>query len=239
MRLAAKQLQLPMREVAPGVWLLAGFPRDMFNVYLLGDVLVDAATRWGQHRILSQLRGRRLQAVALTHCHPDHQGAAKIVCHRFHVPLACHEADVPAMEGRAAMAPPTWVLRIGVRLWAGPPHPVARVLRNGDEVAGFRVVHAPGHTPGHVIFFRDSDRVAVAGDVLANISFVTGKPGLREPPFFFSADPMQNRRSILTLADLKPSVVCFGHGPPLRDSARLERAAAWVRRYFATRAERA
>ena len=90
-----------MRQVADGVWLLRGYPPDMFNVYLMEDVLVDAGTRWARGRILSQLRQRRLSLVALTHCHPDHQGAARALCRRFGIPLACHEADVPAMEGRA------------------------------------------------------------------------------------------------------------------------------------------
>jgi glyoxylase-like metal-dependent hydrolase (beta-lactamase superfamily II) len=222
-----------MHEVAPGLWQLRGVPRDMFNVYWAGGVLFDAATRWAKHRILRQLRGRSVRLVALTHCHPDHQGMARLVCERFGATLACHEADVAAVEGRAAMAPHNWVLRLGVRFWAGPPHPVGRVLREGDEVTGFRVVHAPGHTPGHVIYFREAGRVAIAGDVLANVSFLTGKPGLREPPSFFSVDVSQNRRSILTLADLKPSVVCFGHGPPLRHPELLEKAAAWVRSFLA------
>ncbi len=92
---------------------------------------------------------------------------------------------------------------------------VERVLHDGDELAGFRVVHTPGHTPGHVIFFRESDRVAIAGDVLVNMSFLTLKPGLREPPPFFSHDAAENRASIRKLAALAPSLVCFGHGPPL------------------------
>ncbi len=104
-----------------------------------------------------------------------------------------------------------------------------RVLRDNDVVAGFRVVHAPGHTPGHVIFFRESDRVAIAGDVLANINFVTGRPGLREPPRVFCVDAEQNRRSIKILWELRPSLVCFGHGPPLRDPEVLERFVARLR----------
>ena len=75
-----------MRQVADGVWLLRGFPRDLFNVYLMEDVLVDAATRWARGRILSQLRHRRPRMVALTHCHPDHQGVARQVCRQFEVP---------------------------------------------------------------------------------------------------------------------------------------------------------
>jgi glyoxylase-like metal-dependent hydrolase (beta-lactamase superfamily II) len=126
------------------------------------------------------------------------------------------------MEGRVPMPPRNWVLRLGDVFWAGPPYPVARVLRDGDRVGAFRVVHAPGHTPGHVIYFRDADRVALAGDLLANINFLTGQPGLLEPPPFFSADPRENRRSLRILWELRPALVCFGHGPPLRDLQPLE-----------------
>jgi glyoxylase-like metal-dependent hydrolase (beta-lactamase superfamily II) len=199
----------------------------MFNVYLAGDALIDAGTRWATGRILRQLRGRAVGLVALTHAHPDHQGAAAVICRRFGVPLACHEADVPAMEGKRRMLPENWLIRLGEWFWSGPAHPVARVLGEGDEVAGFRVIHAPGHTPGHVIYFREPDRLALAGDVLANINFVTRRPGLREPPTAFTVDVAENRRSIRKLLELRPSVVCFGHGPPLHDMSRLERLAAW------------
>jgi glyoxylase-like metal-dependent hydrolase (beta-lactamase superfamily II) len=215
-----------MQQVADGVWLLRGVPRHMFNVYLAGDVLIDAATRWGRRRVLRQLQGRTIRLVALTHCHPDHQGAASAVCERFGVPLACHEADAPAMTGAKPMQPQNRLIRLGEWLWSGPAHPVGRLLRDGDEVGGFRVVHAPGHTAGHVMYFRESDRLAIAGDVLANTSFLTGKPGLREPPRAFSVDLTENRRSVRKLLDLRPSVVCFGHGPPLRDRACLERYVA-------------
>src|SRR5262245_12748597 len=153
-----------MNEIAPGVWQLRGFPPHAVNVYLLDDVLIDAGTRWARGRILRQLRGRRLSLVALTHCHPDHQGAARAVCRQFGVPLACHEADVAAMEGRSPMVPRSRAVRLGAPLLAGPTFRVGRTLHDGDEVAGFRVVHAPGHTPGHVMYFRERDRVAIAGD---------------------------------------------------------------------------
>src|SRR5215213_6851442 len=168
-----------MRQVAKGVWQLHGFPADGFNVYLAGDVLIDAGTRWARSRVLRQLPGHKLSLMALTHVHPDHQGSAAAVCQRYRVPLACHEADVPFMEGRAPMVPRNRLLRLGERFWAGPPLPVGRVLRDGDEVAGFRVVHTPGHTPGHVVYFRESDRLAIAGDLLVNISFLTFSEGLR------------------------------------------------------------
>jgi len=215
-----------MRLLAEGLWQLQGFPPDIFNVYLAGDVLIDAGTRWGLPRIRRQLQRRPVRLVALTHCHPDHQGVAAVLCTRLGIPLACHEADVAATEGRQPMQPNNWVVRLAVRLWAGPPHPVGRVLHEGDEVAGFRVIHAPGHTPGHIILFRDADRVAVAGDLLNNLPTLTSRTILAEPPALFSVDAAENRRSVRRLAELKPSLVCFGHGPPLRDPRALERFAA-------------
>ncbi|HEX4131918.1 MAG TPA: MBL fold metallo-hydrolase [Pirellulales bacterium] len=211
-----------MRELAPGLWQLRGFPPHAINVYLAGNVLIDAGARWSRGRIMKQLAGRSISMVALTHCHPDHQGAAHALCERFQVPLACHAADRPAMDGSGPMLPDSPMMQLSMRLFAGPPHRVDRLLGEGDEVAGFRVIHAPGHTPGHVIFFRESDRVAIAGDVLNGMNLLTTMPGLHEPPWFFSADPAENRRSIRRLADLRPALVCFGHGPPWRDLATLQ-----------------
>ena len=66
-----------MRQLADDLWLLRGLPPNAINVYLLGDVLVDAATRRAGRRILRQLEGRDVRAHALTHAHPDHQGASR------------------------------------------------------------------------------------------------------------------------------------------------------------------
>lgn len=215
-----------MRAVAPGVWRLKQLPAPLVNVYLAGDVLIDAGSRWDRRRIFSQISGRRLSMLALTHVHPDHQGVAAEVCDSFDVPLACHADDVDAMEGRRPIqdANPAHPLnRLIDRLWSGPPHAVDRVLTEGDEVESFRVIHAPGHSRGEVIYFRASDRVAICGDVVRNLSFATGRPGLMEPPPIFTYDPVENRRSIRRLAELNPSVILPGHGPPLTDMAGFER----------------
>ena len=116
--------------------------------------------------------------------------------------------------------------RLIAAAWEGPPHTVGRVLGEGDEVAGFRVVHAPGHTPGEVVYFRDSDRVAICGDVINNVDLRTGRTRVCEPPDQLSLDPEQNRESIRKLASLEPSLVCPGHGPPLQDTEKLAALAA-------------
>lgn len=209
-----------MRLLADGVWQLRGFPPNAINVYLLGDVLIDAATRQGERRILRELRGHGLSAHALTHAHPDHQGSSHAICERYSIPLWCGGGDVHAMEtpgGVANTAPPIWQTFVQRRFWTGPEHPVARVLKEGDEVAGFAVLETPGHSPGHVAFWRESDRVLVLGDVLTNINVASGRRGLHEPLAAFTPDPARNRASARRLAALRPQLACFGHGPPLRD----------------------
>jgi hydroxyacylglutathione hydrolase len=215
-----------LKYLAPGVWRLKEVPAPTINVYLAEDVLIDAGRTWDKRRIFAELEGREISMVALTHVHPDHQGAAKAVCEARGVPLACHADDVDAMEGRrpvqeAATTNP--VNRVVRALWEGPPYKVERVLQQGDEVAGFRCVHTPGHARGHLVFFRESDRVAICGDVIRNMSYATGLPGIKEPPAIFTYDMGENRRSIRKLAELNPSLILPGHGPAVTDMGAFER----------------
>jgi hydroxyacylglutathione hydrolase len=217
-----------VRQLAAGLHQLSGFPPNAINVYLLGDVIVDAGTRHAARRILRQVRGHAVGAHALTHVHPDHQGSTRELCETLGIPLWCGGEDVAAMEDGdiAARQPDHAINRINHRLMSGPPRRVDRVLREGDDVAGFTVLEVPGHSAGHVAFWRESDRALVLGDVFNNMDLRTGIPGLHEPPRVFTPDPARNRESARRLAALRPAVVCFGHGPPLRDAAKLERFAA-------------
>ena len=216
-----------MKYLAPGIWRLSEFPRPLINVYLAENVLIDAGRRWDLGRIRKQTAGIELSLLALTHVHPDHQGAAKAICEERGIPLACHADEVDAMEGRRPVAStPNPLARAFGRLWAGPPHKVDRVLAEGDEVAGFRVIHAPGHAPGEVIFWRESDRVAICGDVIRNITYVTMRSRIAEPPRDLTPDPAENRRSIRKLAALNPSLILPGHGPAVTDVAAFERFVA-------------
>jgi glyoxylase-like metal-dependent hydrolase (beta-lactamase superfamily II) len=213
-----------VRELASDVFMLRGLPPNAINVYVAGDVLIDAATRQAERRIMRQISGRTINAHALTHAHPDHQGSSHAICERLGIPLWCGQGDVPAMEtpgGISNSQVPGWVNRFQQRFWTGPPHPVARALVEGDEVAGFTVLESPGHSPGEVAYWRESGRVLILGDVLNNMNLLTAVPGLREPPVIFTPDPARNRRSARRLAELRPQLTCFGHGPPLRDPGKL------------------
>ena len=210
-----------MRQLADGVWQLRGFPPNGINVYVIEDVLIDAATRHEEKRILRQLGGHRITAHALTHAHPDHQGASHAVCQRLEVPFWVGSGDVDAAENPALIGerqPDSFVARFFHRVFTGPGHPVDRNLGEGDEVGGFRVLDVPGHSAGHVAFWRESDGVLILGDVLNNMDVLTGLPGLRLPKPFLTPDPDRNRISAKRLGPLEPKLVLFGHGAPLRDT---------------------
>ena len=210
-----------MKALADGVFQLGGFPPNIMNAYLVGDVLVDSATRHARRRVFRELGNRRLSTHVVTHAHPDHQGSSKAVCERYGVPLWCGERDVPAMEdGRIAERQPDHPMnKVSERLFAGPPHPVARQLREGDPVGDFTVLDTPGHSLGHISLWREGDRTLILGDVLFGLHPVTGVPGLHPPPDHFTPEPAENRRSVRRLAELGPALVLFGHGPPLRRDA--------------------
>jgi glyoxylase-like metal-dependent hydrolase (beta-lactamase superfamily II) len=85
-------------------------------------------------------------------------------------------------------------------------------LAPGDCVAGFTVVATPGHTPGHLSFFRPADGVLIAGDAVR----VSGLDILA-PPFWDTQSEPLARVSIAALADLPVRLLIPGHGPPYRD----------------------
>jgi glyoxylase-like metal-dependent hydrolase (beta-lactamase superfamily II) len=210
-----------MLKIADDVFLLDGIPRCAINIYIAGEILIDAGTRHAERRIFRQIAGRTITAHALTHPHPDHQGASHAVCTRLGIPLWCGAIDADAMEQGDwyKLTPANSNLKLQHKFWTGPAHPVARRLKEGDQVGDFTVLDVQGHSPGHIAFWRERDRLLILGDVLNGMNLITTMPGLHEPPNLFTVDPAQNRRSIRKLAALNPETLCFGHGPPVFHAA--------------------
>lgn len=211
-----------MRQLAPDVWQLDGFPPNSINAYVIGDVLIDSGAPLDRRRVLKQARERPIAAHALTHAHFDHYGGSHAVCEALEIPLWCGRNDVAAVEAGKQVG-------LGSRTVPGfgaQAHPVARALSEGDEVAGFTVLDTPGHAPGHVSYWRESDRVLLCGDVMWGFNPFLLRGAMREPYPALSPDPERNRMSARRLAALEPALVLFGHGPPLRDPARFAAAVA-------------
>lgn len=217
-----------MKELAPGIWHVRGqrpplsrLAKWTINVYVVEDVLIDAGSRQAGGRILRELEGREINSHALTHTHPDHQGASHEVCEALGLPFWVPERDVEPAENPKLIGerqPSHPIAQFYARIFTGPGHKVDRTLKEGDEVGGFKVVSVPGHSAGHVAYWRESDGVLILGDVLTNMDQLTGRPGLHEPKPYLTPDPVENRRSAKKLAVLKPELILFGHGAPVRDT---------------------
>jgi glyoxylase-like metal-dependent hydrolase (beta-lactamase superfamily II) len=236
-----------MERVADGVWLLRGDLGKSMNIYFLEDgnggvVQFDAGTKamTKQARAAGEQLGG-LKRIVLGHAHADHRGTAP----GLGAPVYCHADDVADAESNASIAPymdlsqlpvapVRWIYPFLLRRWDGGAVKIDGTVAEGDEVAGFRVVHLPGHAPGLIGLWRESDRVALVSDViyLIDSSAWLGRPlpaGEASVPHpAWAWDHAKAKESVRKLAALEPAVVGAGHAEPLRGEnlrETLERAA--------------
>lgn len=210
-----------MQQLAEDVWQIALAPRNLVNAYLVGDILVDAGLKQHGKKVVKEVAGRGVATHVLTHVHSDHAGGSKHVKEALSVPVWVGAGDAQALRSGKVIPPPSvpgGSLLSGV---AGSPKVEPdRELREGDELGhGFVVLETPGHSPGHLSFWREADRTLICGDVFFGMSVLTAAYGIRQPLDLFTYDPALNRRSERRLAELEPKLLLFGHGPPLRDPA--------------------
>ena len=220
-----------IEPVADGVWLLRGdFPRTM-NVYLLEDdggvTVFDAGTHAMTDGI-GEAAGRfgGVKRVVLGHAHSDHRGAAP----GLGAPVYCHPDEVRYAEAEHGDNEPyfrfeemdrfkpagRYVMPRNLTRWDGGPVKVAGTIAEGDEVCGFRVFHFPGHAPGLIGLYRESDRLALASDTFYTLDPQTGRFGEpRVPHEFANWDQDKTRASIRKLAELEPAAAWAGHADPL------------------------
>jgi glyoxylase-like metal-dependent hydrolase (beta-lactamase superfamily II)/predicted ester cyclase len=217
--------------VAEGVWRVrGGLPQRTFNVYLVRDgdgvLAFDAGCRQMAPAIAlaaAQLGG--LTRVVLGHAHTDHRGSAPLLG----VPVLCHPDAVAEAQGDGGVhyqhfegikPPGRWLMARLLRLWDGGPVTISETV--GDEVAGFRVVEVPGHAPGQIALFRESDRLALTTDAFYVLDIGTGRP-VDEPQLPYDGanlDTEQARASLRRLAELDPVAAWPGHAGPVRGDVR-------------------
>lgn len=236
-----------MKRIAEGVWLLQGDLRHGMNIYFLEDedgvVQFDAGTR--AMRKSTRAAGEKLGGVnrlVLGHAHADHRGTAPFI----DAPVLCHPDEVADAESDSHLvpywdlsqlpfAPTRWIYPSLLKHWDGGAVKIAGTVSEGDEIAaGFRVVHFPGHAPGLIGLWRESDRVALVSDVIYLVDSIRwlGNP-LPEgeatvPDPVWAWDHAKSKASVRKLASLEPVLVGAGHGDPLRGEnlrPALERAA--------------
>jgi glyoxylase-like metal-dependent hydrolase (beta-lactamase superfamily II) len=216
-----------MKQIAKDVFQLPLMPRSSINCYLIEDVLIDAGIRSSAKTILNHIKNYEVNAHAITHAHADHQGSSKEICQLLNIPFWCSALEkANAESGNVTNEYPNQnhlITKFQQRFWAGAGHSVSRILYEGDIVGGFKVISTPGHSSGHISFFREYDGALIVGDVMTNMNLITTSIGLHEPPNLFTTDKERNRLSIKLLAALQPQILCFGHGPILYNKGELER----------------
>jgi len=226
-------------RIAEGVWLVrGGIPKTM-NVYLLEDddgvtVFDCGASDMAAPLAAAGARLGGIKRVVLGHADADHRGAAP----GLKVPVYCHPAERAAAESSSAYRDywdrskldargRTLLWRL-IATWDGGPVEIAGTVTEGDEVAGFRVVELPGHAPGLIGLFRESDRLALVSDTVYTLDSQSGRRRPAHVPHpAFNQDTERARASIRKLATLEPSAVWAGHADPITADVggQLERAA--------------
>ncbi|MES2713444.1 MAG: MBL fold metallo-hydrolase [Pseudomonadota bacterium] len=217
--------------------------RNLFvNLYCLGTadswVLVDAGLKGSASGIIRAAeqhfgKGAKPKAVILTHGHFDHVGAFPALFETWDVPVYAHALEAPFLTGQSPYPPPDPTVGKGMMALLSFTYPNKPIdlggrlrLLPGDGSVPFapswRWIHTPGHTPGHVSLFRDSDRCLIAGDAFVttkqeSVAMVaTQKEGVFGPPSYFTPDWNAAHASVSRLAKLDPEIAATGHGKPLR-----------------------
>jgi glyoxylase-like metal-dependent hydrolase (beta-lactamase superfamily II) len=201
-------------------------------------VLIDAGIPGYASRIMRAAQewiGPRARpaAILLTHGHFDHVGSLRTLAEQWDVPVYAHRLELPYLTGRSSYPPPDPTVGGGAMAALSrfyPRGPInlgarVRILPEDGSVPGmpgWRWIHTPGHTAGHVAFFREEDRTLIAGDAFVTtkqesaLAVLTQRPELHGPPAYYTPDWEAARRSVERLAALEPLRVITGHGPPLQ-----------------------
>ncbi len=214
-------------EVAPRVYQVRLRGTSSFLLLDSRVTIVDTGTVGSGRRILEALNaaGRRpdeVEQIIITHYHPDHMGSLPELRQRLGMRTAVHVLEAPFVEGRLPM-PNVFprhrnvlsrVAQPILERWPFTPVPVDLVLHDGDELpvlGGLRVVHTPGHTPGHVCLYVRDLALLVVGDALQY-----RRGALDLPSRVFTEDMDEARRSVAKLALLEVQTIAFSHFRPVQ-----------------------
>lgn len=215
-----------MKKIVENVFQISLMPRNSINCYVIDDILIDSGIRSSGNKILKAIKNIAITKHILTHAHADHQGSSDFICNALNIPLWTSELEKQNAEsGKVTHEYPnskSLIAQFQQNFWAGKGHKVSHILKEGDAVGSFTVIDTPGHSRGHISFFRETDRVIIVGDALVNMNLLTTFVGLDQPPNLFTTDKKRNIESIRKIYDLKPKILCFGHGPVLFDNGELE-----------------
>jgi glyoxylase-like metal-dependent hydrolase (beta-lactamase superfamily II) len=239
-------IQIPEQDVAAMDNFAAGVSGlriVLVNVFAVSTgsdwVLIDAGLYLSAARIRrwaeSHFGSRKPTAIVLTHGHFDHVGSLKELAEGWDVPVFAHELEMPYVTGRESYPKPDPTVGGGMmsvlsRFYPRGPIDLGnrvKPLEHGGVVPvmpEWRWVHTPGHTRGHVSFFREQDRTLLVGDAFCTTkqesvsAIATQKPELHGPPEYYTSDWDAAKHSVELLASVRPQTVAPGHGRPMTGS---------------------
>jgi glyoxylase-like metal-dependent hydrolase (beta-lactamase superfamily II) len=239
---------IPATSVASGVGIavlpdLYCYTIQIVNICLVGNpdsgdfVLIDAGMPESAEEIISVTEERfgknsRPKAIILTHGHFDHVGAIVELIKHWDVPVYAHEMELPYLTGQKSYPEPDSSVEGGMVAKISPMFPNEPIdLGNNIQVlptdgsvpylSGFRWIHTPGHSPGHVSFFREEDRTLIVGDAFTTVrqdmlkDVITQQLKVSGPPRYLTTDWNAAKESVIALEALKPTVAVTGHGMPI------------------------
>lgn len=239
---------IPATSVASGVGIqvlpdLFCYTIQIVNIVLVGSpetkdfVLVDAGMPHSANEIISVTEERfgtnnRPKAIILTHGHFDHVGAILELIDHWKVPVYAHELELPFLTGKMSYPEPDPTVEGGMvakmsSMFPNEPINLAKHVEklpldgSVPKMPGFRWVHTPGHTPGHVSLYREADQTLIAGDAFVTVKqeylykVLTQEQEISGPPRYFTTDWKASWESVKKLAALNPFVAVTGHGLPM------------------------
>lgn len=225
--------------IAPGVFRL----KVLFvNVYLIKNksswAIIDAGL-WGAApyiiRAAEEQFGKDIipEAIFLTHGHFDHIGGINNLLPHWKVPVYAHPLEFPYLSGRSNYPPADPTVGGGamsMMSWMFPNNPInisdhLKPYPLESSLPGFpewQVIDTPGHSPGHVSFFRERDRTLIAGDAFVTVKQESASAVMKQimevhgPPAYFTCNWLAARESVEHLASLNPAIAACGHGIPMK-----------------------
>ncbi len=226
-----------IKEIAAGVGCL---PVSIANVYFVGAPggpwsLVDTGVTGKAHNIIEAAQARYgvgsiPRAIVLTHGHFDHAGNASDLADHWGVPILAHRLELPYLTGKSQYPPgdPTspGFMSFMMRFFKHQGLDLGERLRPIESaelpgMTGWEWHHTPGHSPGHVVFFRRAGATMLGGDALTTMNTdslfasVTKQQRVCGPPTPVTCDWRAARESVRFLSSLKPWTLGCGHGAPM------------------------